>query len=189
MRTVATLLVVFLVHTIQQARADALYGASTIQEPYKFISANACTISYPGKLMWAANIAPSATSLSQTDQTRVVDLIDTATLNPSQVTDDMRAEFSGVLSKLQINARLLRNKRILGRCSFRPALETSSFREGADSSLPVIRIGSRPNCNLLKGARSNLRSGDTLSILQAREVLISATLRRCADGCGIVNCK
>jgi len=189
MRTVVALLLALLLHAGQQAHADALYGARAIQDPFKFVSGNACTISYPGRLTWAANIAPAATSLSQRDQARVIDLIDTATLNPSQVTDDMRAEFVSLLKGPQINARLLRNKRILGRCSFRPILELSSFREGADSSLPVIRIGSKRNCNLPRVARSNVRSGDKLAIFETKETLISATLRRCTDGGGIVNCK
>jgi hypothetical protein len=169
--------------------ADALCGSGGVREPYKFVSGNACTVSYPGQFTWAANIVPAALNLPDADKTRLVELIDLSTLNPSEVTDETRAEFANILIGRRINARIVRSGRIVGRCSLKPNLETSVFREGADASLPVIRIGSRLNCNLPRVARSSLRSGDKIALFQSNTRLISATLKRCSDGCGIVNCR
>jgi len=189
MKSVACYLLLSFMLLIDSAFADALSVSTLVKDPFKFLSGNACTKTYPGRFLWYANLHPRSTSLSTNAQTRVIELINLQISNPSAVTHAEEEEFKSLLGTLQLNVGLYRGTRRVARCRVSPSLASTAAAEGADQSTPVIQVRSETNCQFAKRDIRTVRARDRLIVREGGTTIISGRLRKCDDGCLIDNCK
>jgi hypothetical protein len=189
MRSIAGSLLLLFLLGFNSAFADALSVSKLLDEPFAFLSGNACTKTHPGSFFWYANLHPAVTSLSADAQTRVIELINRQVSNPSSVTKADDEEFKSFIGPLLLNVRLTRGTQIVARCRVSPTLVSTASTEGADKSTPVIQVNSRTNCRFAKRDTRKLKARDRLTVRQGGTTLISERLRKCDDGCGVINCE
>jgi hypothetical protein len=191
MISIARYCLVFLVLGVNSAFAEALSVSKILDKPFRYLYANACTKTYPGRFLWYANLDTAATSLSMDAQARVSELVKLQITNPSAVTQADEEEFKSLINPLLLNVRLSRGAQIVARCRVSPSLMTTASAEGADRATPVIRVGSSTttNCRFAKRDLRKLSARDQLTVRQGDNILISGRLRGCSNGCGIINCE